>query len=172
MQLGYTIPLQRYLKMKPPPYGIPYDLRLCWEFHVLTMNGRASLVAVHASSRYAMLLYGLSKSDWMELPELFATELRRCFVEEGFTTASIERYFALASDPEITRTHGRRPVAFLNRAVDDLYALPVQMDESSLRQPQVSLFLNDLTCRAAGHEDINTARTFFHKDLSVLLERV
>lgn len=31
MELGLTFPLQRFLKMKPPAYGVEPDRRFCWD---------------------------------------------------------------------------------------------------------------------------------------------
>ena len=43
MQLGITIPLQKYLKVKQPPYGEPIDLFFCWELHVIRFMGKKSI---------------------------------------------------------------------------------------------------------------------------------
>lgn len=168
MQLGYTIPLQRHLKMPPPPYGSACDLRFCWELHMLKLSGKASLIAVHASSRYTFLLYHLRPADWKRLPDVFDAELRRCLADEGFSQSGINEYLAQAGEIEITKTHGRRPVAFLNRAVDDLYGIPATLDGSSQRQPQVTHFLNEVVCHAAGYEEYGTARAFLQRDLGGL----
>lgn len=168
MQLGYTIPLQRHLKMKSPPYGSTCDLRFCWELHMLKLSGKASLIAVHGSSRYTLLLYHLRPADWKRLPELFGTELRRCLADEGFSQGGIDEYFTQAGEMEVTKTHGRRPVAFLNRAVDDLYGIPVSLDGASQQQPQVIHFLNEVICHAEGYEEYGTGREFLYRDFASL----
>ena len=168
MQLGYTIPLQRHLKIKPPPHGAPCGLAFCWELHVLPLGGRPSLIAAHASSRYTFLLCDLSQADWMALPETFAAQLRFCLEQEGFTQGQVDHYFTLAGQPEITKTHGRRPVAFLNRAVDDLQRLPVTVDTTTQSQPQINHFLNQVICHAAGYQEYGTGRGFLQRDFAAL----
>ena len=169
MELGLTIPLQKHLRLAKPPYGIETDLRLCWDLHLLKPGGKPSLFAVHASSRFSFLLYAVSPAEWKNLPELFASGLRQCLSEEDFSAEIQKRYFELAGPLCLTKTHGRRPVAFLNRAVDDLYATPVQLDSRHLYQPMVTRFLNDPVCHAAGHQGYGTARGFFHGDMADLL---
>ena len=54
MELGITIPLERFLKRFPPPYGSEADRRFCWDLHVIDLRGQKSLLAVHCHSFHGM----------------------------------------------------------------------------------------------------------------------
>ena len=39
MELGITIPLERFLRRSPPPhYGAETDRRFCWDLHVIDLR--------------------------------------------------------------------------------------------------------------------------------------
>ncbi|MCI7124770.1 MAG: hypothetical protein MR935_00995 [Agathobaculum sp.] len=158
MELGLTIPLQRQLRYQaPPPYGTEADRRFCWDIHVITLRGRASLLAVHCHSRYAFVLFDLPARAWADLPGVFFTGLRRSFSAAGLTGQTIESYLDRAGACVLTRTHGRREVAFLNRAWDDVLALDYCMDESSTEQPLLDHAVNRKPSRCVGFDGLAPA---------------
>ena len=57
----------------------------------------------------------------------------------------------------MTRTHGRREVAFLNRAWEDVLSADLLIDTSSQRQPVLNHAVNDRLCRCAGEDVMDTA---------------
>ena len=160
--------MQKHLKQKALSYGVPLDLRFCWDLHILTIQRRKALLSVNCNSRYAVLLYGLKGGEWKRLPELVQEEVKAAFLREGISEFEIARYFSLSGPAEITRTHGRKPVAGLNRAVDALYAVSPPLDESSLSQPLANLVMNDDICHAAGYTEYGTPREFLLADFKNL----
>ena len=156
MELGLTFPLQRFLKGKTPVYGTEPDRRLCWDLHVIDLRGRKCLLAVHCHSRYAFLRYDVSPLQWADLPGLFREGLRESFDAAGFAPEQVEAYLRQAGESEITRTHGRREVAFLNRAWEDVLALDLCLDTSSQAQPLLDHAVNTRLSRCAGFEGLGT----------------
>lgn len=71
MELGLTVPLQRFLKMKTPAYGSEPDRRYCWDLHMIGLQGRKCLLAVHCHSRYTFVYYDVAPSQWADIPALF-----------------------------------------------------------------------------------------------------
>ena len=59
--------------------------------------------------------------------------------------------------PLFTRTHGRREVAFLNRAWEDVMAAELALDESSQSQPLMEQIVNAKPSRCAGAEGLGMA---------------
>ena len=116
MELGLTFPLQRFLHQKPPPYGSETDRRFCWDLHVIELRGRKCLLAVHCHSRYTFVRFDVPGLLWASLPELFCAGLADSLAAAGFSPEQIAAYLKAAGSTHFTRTHGRREVAFLNRA--------------------------------------------------------
>ena len=57
---------------------------------------------------------------------------------------------------ELTRTHGRREVAFLNRAWEDVLELDLCLDTSRQAQPLLDHAVNTRPSRCAGFEGLGT----------------
>ena len=156
MQLGLTWPLQRLLKVSVP-YGEPIDRGLCWDSHCITLHGHSSLLLVHCASRYTCVRYDLSALDWKRLEEIIVEEIRLGLLDAGIPEEQVKEYLREAGEMEMTRTHGRREVAFLNRAWEDVLSTDLLIDRSSYRQPVLNHAVNDRLCRCAGEDGMDTA---------------
>ena len=66
----------------------------------------------------------------------------------------MDRYLQKAGDIDLTRTHGRREVAFLNRAWEDVLALDLCLDTSRQAQPLLDQAVNTRPSRCAGAEGL------------------
>lgn len=156
IELGLTIPLQRYLYIKALPYPREPNRRFCWDLHAIPLRGRPSLLAVHCHTRYTFVLYDLNYLDWVRLPDVFLDGLRLSLSAAGFA-AETTKELCGSELPLFTRTHGRREVAFLNRAWEDVMAAELALDESSQSQPLLDQLVNAKLSRCAGMEGLDTA---------------
>lgn len=157
MELGLTFPLQRFLRMKPPACGTQPDRRFCWDLHVIHLRGRSCLLAVHCHSRYTFVRYDVAPLQWADLPGLFRDGLLDSLTAAGFSRAQTEAcLLRQAGDIVLTRTHGRREVAFLNRAWEDVLALDLCLDASTQGQPLLDHAVNTRPSRCAGFQGLGT----------------
>lgn len=152
MQLGLTIPLMRYLKIKQLPYGPDLHRRFCWDLHLIRLYNHSCLLAVHCETRYLFVLYGVSLAQWNSLPQTFLEGLRISLHSANFEESLIQSYLREAGEMKLTKTHGRREVAFLNRAWDDVAARDYCVDRDSGAQPLLEDSINNLICNCAGYE--------------------
>lgn len=156
MELGLTFPLQRFLKQKVPVYGTEPDRRFCWDLHVIDLRGRKCLLAVHCHSRYAFVRFDVTPFQWADVPGLFQEGLIESLTAAGFARPQTERYLFRAGCSQLTRTHGRREVAFLNRAWEDVLALDLCLDTTCQAQPLLDHAVNTRLSRCAGFEGLGT----------------
>lgn len=154
MELGLTFPLQRYLRQKAPAYGIEPGRRFCWDLHVISLRGCKCLLAVHCHSRYTFVCYDVAPLQWADLPTLFREGLLASLAAAGFPGQAAEGYLRQAGAIAITRTHGRREVAFLNRAWEDVLALDLCLDPTSQAQPLLDHAVNTRPSRCVGFEGL------------------
>ena len=154
MELGLTFPLQRFLKVKTPPYGTERDRRVCWDLHVIDLRGRKCLLAVHCHSRYTFVRYDVAPLQWADLPGLFRMGLTESLTAAGFGAERVSGYLQLAGPASLTRTHGRREVAFLNRAWEDVLALDLCLDTERPDQPLLDRAVNTRPSRCAGSDGL------------------
>ena len=106
MELSYTIPLQKHLKMETPPPEPNAAPFFCWDVHLLTVQGRKTVLAMNRASRYSLLFYGMNRADWTRLPELVRDEIRAVILREGLSEFEAARYFALGGPLNISTAHG------------------------------------------------------------------
>lgn len=157
MELGLTFPLQRFLKIKPPTYGTEPDRRFCWDLHRIDLRGNTCLLAVHCHTRYTFVRCDVAPFQWANLPDLFQEGAMESLTAAGFSPAQAEAYLQQAGALTLTRTHGRREVAFLNRAWDDVVALDTCLDTSTQVQPLLDHAVNTRPSRCAGFEGLGLA---------------
>lgn len=167
MQLGLTFPLQRKLKLRSIPYGPPLDRTFCWDLHCISLRGQDSLLMVHCASRYTIVACGVSPFDRNNIANFATEQIRAGLLDAGLAEETVERYLHQAGSSELTRTHGRREVAFLNRAWEDVLSLDFTADPSYLRQPLLEQAVNALPCRCAGFDGRDTAAAFLRRSLQL-----
>lgn len=167
MQLGLTFPLQRKLKLRSVPYGTPLDRLYCWDLHAISLRGQDSLLLVHCASRYTIVACGMTKFDQARIGEFAMEQIRAGLLDAAVEESVVSTYLREAGPLELTRTHGRREVAFLNRAWDDVLALDIAVDTSAVRQPLLEQAVNFLPCRCADFDDRSSAKAFLYQALSV-----
>lgn len=98
----------------------------------------------------------MSPLQWADLPGLFRVGLLESLDAAGFARAQAEDYLRQAGDMKITRTHGRREVAFLNRAWEDVLALDLCLDTEQQAQPLLDHAVNTRPSRCAGAAGLGT----------------
>ncbi len=157
MQLGLTIPLQRFLKIKNLVCGESINQQYCWDLHIISLRGRSSLLAVHCVTRYTFTMFDLSLADWQTLPQTFFKGLLESLHSAGITDDEAKQYVQATGEMELARTHGRRTIAFLNRAWEDVLAMDITLDPTRQHQPLLDISVNGLLRRCAGLDGLGTA---------------
>ena len=112
--------------------------------------------------------YDVPPLQWKVLPGLFREGLFESLAAAGFSQAQGEEYLRRAGRIELTRTHGRREVAFLNRAWEDVLELDLCLDTSRQAQPLLDHAVNTRPSRCAGFEGLGTG---VERMAAVLCER-
>lgn len=170
MQLGLTWPLQRLLHVSVP-YGAPLAKGYCWDAHCITLRGRSSLLLVHCESRYTLVRFDLSGQDWSRLEGIVPEEIRFGLLEAGLSESNVEQYIKDAGPIQMTRTHGRREVAFLNRAWEAVLYADLLVDDSTQRQPLLNHAVNSRICRCAGADILAPAQEHLLQAMKKILRR-
>lgn len=162
MQFGLTWPLQRLLH-QAVPYGEPTSRFMCWDLHCITLRGRSSLLLVHCASRYSCVRFDMTPADWADLPSVALEEIRLGLLDTGLNEGKVDVYLSAAGKPELTRTHGRREVAFLNRAWEAVLSADLLVNQSRQRQPLLNSAVNSQPCHCAGFEGLDSPLTFLEQ---------
>ena len=157
MQLGLTWPLQRLLHITVP-YGASEDRGSCWDAHCITLHGKSSVLRIHCESRYTCVRFDMTPFDWSRLAEIAVEEIQFSLLDAGFPKEIVDQYLADVGSIQMTRTHGRREVAFLNRAWEDVLSADLLVDPDTQRQPFLNHTVNQRLCRCTGRSHPDTAQ--------------
>ena len=117
--------MQRHVGLPRPPYGEVDDLLFCWEAHRIALGGCDMLLLANASNRFAAFAC-MQPGEWRDWERSAVLALRASLAACGFAEGSIDAYLFFGGIPVVTRTHGRRPVAFMNVLVDKLLPLALR----------------------------------------------
>ena len=161
MELGYTIPLQKRLKMETLPPGPTVAPFFCWAVHVLTIQRRKAVLAMNCGSRYCILLYGVRTADWVRLPRLVENEIQAAILREGLSEYEAVRYFTLSDPLKLSTANGTNLIAGLNWAMQTLLQQSSLLDKGRFSQPQVTYIMNDEVYYASEFSKSGTPREFF-----------
>ena len=161
MEFGYTIPLQRHLKIKLPPPQTASAPFFCWDVHLLTIQKRRTALAMNRASRYCILLYGMDTADWKRLPNMIQSEIRAAILREGLSEFEAVRYFTLSGPMRISRPHGPESVSGLNWVMRLLLQQFSLLDDSRLSQLQIAHIMKDEIYHAAELSMRGSPREFF-----------
>lgn len=156
--------------MPRPPYGEPDDLLFCWEAHRTTLGGCDTLLLANASNRFAAFAC-MEPGQWRDWEDVALAALRASLAASGFDEGAIDAYLFFGGAVNVTRTHGRRPVAFLNVLVDKLRALPLPLpsDAGAPLPLELCRLANErMACKAAGFEGQGLPAERFAADLERL----
>jgi hypothetical protein len=165
MEFGITIPFQKFLKVKQPPYGEALDLFFCWDCNRVLMPGGSTLFVINSSNRFAAIVSGMKGADWKKWKTIAVGAIRRSLSQADFNEKVINDYFALAGEqPVITKTHGRKSVGNMNQLIEDQW----------YQEPLPHPYYQDEMCwsanlklitRAANFSGYGFASEFFQQDL-------
>jgi hypothetical protein len=96
--------------------------------------------------------------DWSRLTDIVTEEIQFGLMDAGLPKGMIDQYLTEANAIHMTRTHGRREVAFLNRAWEDVLSSDLLIDPDSQRQPLLNHAVNQRLCRCAGCNTLSSAQ--------------
>ncbi len=149
MELGCTIPLMRRERWNGLPAAAQRELLFCWDVHALPLRGRLALVGTNSATRFAFVRWDWRPGGKDALVETVCRAIDESLAAANASEAMRKTYRAAAGTPCLSRTHGRRPVAFLNRMVETLLQNDGLLDLEQQAQPFLEAALNAMPCRAA-----------------------
>lgn len=165
MELGYTWKLGRYLKNNNLDYGIEKELFFCWDLHRILLHNIETLVIINSNNRFTCVVSNMKPSLWNNIEDCFFMAIKEGLLLEGYNNIQVDKYISLSKELSFTRTHGKRAVAFLNKAIDDMYNMPLKIDNKNLLQKDYMLEINNRKCKSAGFNYVTSASNFLYEDM-------
>lgn len=121
---------------------IPKNPLFCWHANIITLFRKKAVILVNDNTRYTILLFGLTKNDFINFKRLVISAIEEMFIYEGITNSIVNKYFSTSPGIYYSKTGGKSPVAIMNSIVNGLYYNENDYDHSSLLQKAISKDLN------------------------------
>lgn len=152
MQYGLTAKTITRAKLKSVPAGTETDWRFVWEVNYATICGKKLLIVVHADTRYSMIYCDIKPVVWKNLKDFLHDCVIDALKREGFTHTEIEKYFSLAGEEIITKTHGRKATGGMIHLTEYLSYYEKVLTEGMF-QPLITDTANRDLCSIATHPE-------------------
>ncbi|MGL6293344.1 DUF6933 domain-containing protein [Eubacterium aggregans] len=142
MELGMTIPLQKFIKASAPPYGIEENALFCCDVHVVEALESQRLFIGNAQNRFTVVLGNMAPGEWQNLTAVVSSGIETALRDIGAGYRAVSNYFNQAGPALWTKTHGRSPVAGLNHMVKHYLWRPLSLVTEKQFQREQSRWLN------------------------------
>lgn len=144
MELACTKKLLDYIGVKPEKVSAEVDPLFVWTANLIVVNRRKTVVVVHAASRCAIVLHGLTVKMLPKLPELILEGIRGLLESEYVCPETIERYLDdLGREVTFRANSSRKAVASCNKVCERVMMFPNLFVSGDLFQRSVLPWLND-----------------------------
>ena len=168
MQYGLTTKLQSYLNLPQLPAPEKVDLAFCWDVNKLRMQKQNVFIIINTNSRFSVVAAGMRMADVRDVSTFLQQMISQGMLMYGYSGAQIARYFQLAGDAVLTKTHGRKSMGDMTIAIRDMEWFDKRFRDNQLFQPDFSDYLNQDICRPTGFVEIGYPYQYFHMDMKRL----
>ncbi len=171
MEFGLTTSTIKRAKVKKLEPLKEDDYRFIWEVNYANICEKKMLIIVHVDTRYSMIYTDIKPSIWKNLNFFLNSSVELALRREGFSSDEIKKYFSIAGDAFLTKTHGAKASGGMKHLTTDLpYFEKILVD--GMFQPFITDYVNDELCNIAIHpnEKYFNPREFFVRRIKELLD--
>lgn len=165
MEIGLTDEVRKICGLLPlPAPGEGGDLFLCWDMTRVDLGSRKLLIMSNAATS-ACAVTRMSASDWKHIDEV-----AHLLIEDavGCCGRSPEKYFSLAGEIKLAKTHRRRAVGNMMTTTHALWADENDMTVK-LQWCQMEELNHHFISRCVAHDGYGYPAERFVKDLAAYL---
>ena len=91
----------------------------CWHANLVKLGRKKTVILTNDACYYAVVLYGLKKSDFKNIGELIKAGIRQTLIAEGISDDIIEKYLNEYDEIQFNKTKNRSLVARMNQNCKD-----------------------------------------------------
>lgn len=168
MQIGLTEIVKKRVKNSDLSSAEGEDLVFCWDTHLIKVGNRNVLIVVNASSRYGIAMTDIEPSNWNYFSLYIYRVIYLAMAAEGYSEEQINKYFQLAENFILTKTHGKKAVGGINRIsmCVDYFGKP--LDKDTKYQRELSEYINHDICCPPGFGAYGLPDELFYRDMQRL----
>jgi len=127
------------LKLKSPAAPQEEESQFAWHANVMTFARRKTVVFVHDSTRYCIVLHGLKAKDFTRLDQLLEEGIRQAFQQEFIKEDVIEQYVRGTTESVFTKTKNRTSVSRMSKACEVVLHFEERIQKDATFQTELSM---------------------------------
>lgn len=168
MQVGLTEIVKKKVNNLDLSSTADEDLAFCWDTHLIKAGNRNVLLVVNASSRYGIAMTDIEPRNWNYFSLYINRVIYFAMATEGYSEEQISKYFQLAGNFILTKTHGKKAIGGINRisVYVDYFGKP--LDKDTKYQRELSEYINHDICCPPGFEEYGLPDELFYRDMQRL----
>ena len=163
MQIGITNNLRKFLRYSQLLENDECDPFYCWDASREKIDGRIMLVLCNVSNRFCCV-QAMRATDWHRFSHTCRELIAKGMSAAGFSDEAIHEYLEQAPHTSVGKTHGRKPLGCMNRAIDMLYAYG-ECDHNNQFQSELARFANEGIGHCATRKDYGVPVEWMKQDL-------
>ena len=116
MEIGVTQTIQKRLKNQDihQPYDQTTELAFCWDTHLVKLGRRNVLLVANVSNRFMIAMMDIEPRNWKYYTLYIEEVISNAMKQIGYQEKEINKYFKLAGNSQITKSHGRKTLGAIN----------------------------------------------------------
>lgn len=171
MEFGLTISTIERLKTNRIEVIKEDDYRFIWEVNYANICGKKVLIIVHVDTRYSIIYTDIKPFVWKNFCSFLTSAVELALRREGFSDEEVKKYFYLAGEASLTKTHGAKAAGGLKHLTNYLSYYEKRL-VNGMFQPLITDYVNDELCNLSIHpeEKYFVPKEFFIKRIKETLD--
>lgn len=170
MEIGVTQTIQKRLKNQDihQPYEQTTELAFCWDTHLVKLGRRNVLLIANVSNRFMIAMMDIEPRNWKYYTLYIDEVISNAMKQIGYQEKEIKKYFELAGNIQITKSHGRKTLGAINYITQIMNCYEWNIDRYHKYSYELNDCVNNNLCIPEGFHEYGMPIEMFHMDMERL----
>lgn len=170
MEIGVTQTIQKRLKNQDihQPYDQTTELAFCWDTHLVKLGRRNVLLVANVSNRFMIAMMDIEPRNWKYYTLYIGKVISNAMKQIGYQEKEINKYFELAGNSQITKSHGRKTLGAINYITQIMNCYEWDIERYQKYSYELNDCVNNNLCIPKGFHEYGMPIEMFHMDMERL----
>lgn len=170
MEIGVTQTIQKRLKNQDihQPYDQTTELAFCWDTHLVKLGRRNVLLVANVSNRFMIAMMDIEPRNWKYYTLYIEEVISNAMKQIGYQEKEINKYFELAGNSQITKSHGRKTLGAINYITQIMNCYEWDIERYQKYSYELNDCVNNNLCIPKGFHEYGMPIEMFHMDMERL----
>ena len=170
MEIGVTQTIQKHLKNQEinQPYDQTTELAFCWDTHLVKLGRRNVLLIANVSNRFMIAMMDIEPRNWKYYTLYIERVIYDAMEKLGYQENEIKKYFEMAGNIQITKSHGRKTLGGINYITQIMNCYEWDIERYQKYSYELNDCINQNLCTPEGFQEMGMPIEMFHMDMERL----